>query len=115
MIECGRNTPRGGHNTPRGGPRKGQKTRAGRLSVEAPVRPKRVEIPSRKAGERRLSGAPKRGGALQQTERVEIPSRRAGERRAGRLTLEAPVRPKRVAARVEIPSRKAGETVERSA
>ena len=40
---------------------------AGRLSVEAPVRPMRVaarvEIPSRKAGETRLSGASKRGGA----------------------------------------------------
>ena len=37
------------------------------------------------------------------------------KKRAGRLSVEAPVRPMRVAARVEIPSRKAGETVERGA
>jgi hypothetical protein len=44
--------------------------------------------------------------------RVEIPSRKAGEKRSGRATPRgvSPVRPMRVAARVEIPSRKAGET-----
>jgi hypothetical protein len=36
---------------------------AGRLSVEAPVRPMRVEIPSRKAGETGSGRASKRGGA----------------------------------------------------
>ena len=46
----------------------------------------RVEIPSRKAGETRLSGVPKRGGALQRPMRVEIPSRKAGETRSGRAS-----------------------------
>ena len=84
---------------------------AGRLSVEAPVRPMRVEIPSRKAGETRLSGAPKRGGAPQRPSGLKSPAvKPAKHDRAGRLSVEAPVRPMRVAARVEIPSRKAGET-----
>ena len=116
---------------------------AGRLSVEAPVRPMRVEIPSRKAGEKRSGRATPRGVSpvrpMRVAARVEIPSRKAGETRfigapkrggapqrpsglkspavkpakhdrAGRLSVEAPVRPMRVAARVEIPSRKAGET-----